>query len=274
MSAGRPFAVGGLMLALAALDFAAALMAQDFADRRRIPTLLIGSALSISLFVVYAVALRLANLSIVTMGWIVMLQVAVIAFDVTRHGLHLRVTQWLAVGLVIVLQVFLTATTQTRSDLDRADNAGPLAGHEEHDPTGHRDGVVGEALVVATAQGDVDRRLERVTSLLGQQPGEQLSLVVVHHVVVALELERQRDVAAGDHTARLLDDLLGDLAHLEDGGAQLARDGVVGIAAARDLGNMEGVIAHALEVADHAQTGDQRPQVGGHRLLAGQQVKG
>ncbi|BEP12808.1 hypothetical protein acdb102_11190 [Acidothermaceae bacterium B102] len=112
MSVGRQLSIVGFMLALAAIDFGAALMAQDFADRRRLSTLLVGSGLSITLFVVYAVALRLANLSIVTMGWIVMLQVAVITFDVVRHGLRLTAVQWAAVSLVIVLQVFLTATTQ------------------------------------------------------------------------------------------------------------------------------------------------------------------
>ena len=154
MSVGRQLSVVGFMLALAAIDFGGALVAQDFADRRRLSTLLVGSGLSIALFVVYAVALRLADLSIVTMGWIVMLQVALIAWDVVRHGLHLNAVQWAAVASVIVLQVFLTATTQQatrrpepvrasgRSDLG-GDDAGALAGHEEDDPAGDRDGVVG-----------------------------------------------------------------------------------------------------------------------------------
>jgi uncharacterized membrane protein len=112
MSFGRQLAIVGFMLALAAIDFAAAMVAQDFADRRRLSTLVIGSVLSISLFVVYAVALHLADLSIVTMGWIVMLQVAVLCWDVVRNGLHLSATQWTAVTLIIVLQVFLSASTQ------------------------------------------------------------------------------------------------------------------------------------------------------------------
>ncbi len=114
MSVGRQLGIAGFMLALAALDFTGALVAQDFADRRRLSTLVIGSALSVALFVVYAVALRVADLSIVTMGWIVMLQVALIGWDVVRNGLHLSHTQWAAVLAVIGLQVFLTATTQTR----------------------------------------------------------------------------------------------------------------------------------------------------------------
>jgi drug/metabolite transporter (DMT)-like permease len=123
VSIGRQLSVVGFMLALAALDFAGALVAQDLADRRRMSSLLLGSALSITLFVVYAVALRLADLSIVTMGWIVMLQVAVIASDVVRHGLHLNPLQWTAITLIIVLQIFLTATTQRRADPPRTSAA-------------------------------------------------------------------------------------------------------------------------------------------------------
>jgi drug/metabolite transporter (DMT)-like permease len=117
MSVGRQLAVGGLMLTLAAIDFGAALVAKDFADRRRLPALLVGCGLQIALFLVYAVALRIAELSIVTMGWIVLLQVALIGTDVTRNGLRLSAPQWSAVGLVVVLQVYLVATTdgQTRT---------------------------------------------------------------------------------------------------------------------------------------------------------------
>jgi hypothetical protein len=117
MSVGRQLAVGGLMLTLASIDFGAALVAKDFADRRRLPALLVGCGLQIALFLVYAVALRIAELSIVTMGWIVLLQVALIGTDVTRNGLRLSAPQWSAVGLVVVLQVYLVATTdgQTRT---------------------------------------------------------------------------------------------------------------------------------------------------------------
>jgi hypothetical protein len=131
MSIGRQLSVVGFMLALAALDFVGALVAQDLADRRRMSSLLLGSALSITLFVVYAVALRLADLSIVTMGWIVMLQVAVIAWDVVRRGLQLNPVQWAAITLIIVLQIFLTATTQ-----GRADRPGTTAAYEMTRPGG------------------------------------------------------------------------------------------------------------------------------------------
>ena len=46
------------------------------------------------------------------------------------------------------------------------------------------------------------------------------------------------------------------------------------VAAPGDLGDVHGVVAHALEVGDHAQRRDEHPQVAGDRLLAGQQVEG
>ena len=114
MSVARQVNVGCLMLALALIDFAAALVAQDFADRRRVSALLLGCGLQVVLFLVYALALRVATMSIVTMGWIVLLQVAIISTDVARGGLHLRWAQWCAVTLVILAQVYLVATTNGR----------------------------------------------------------------------------------------------------------------------------------------------------------------
>ena len=50
------------------------------------------------------------------------------------------------------------------------------------------------------------------------------------------------------------------------------RDGRVGVAAPGDLGDVLGQVAHPLEVGAHLQRGDDDAQVGGDRLLAGQQV--
>jgi hypothetical protein len=117
MSVGRQLLVVALMLLLAMLDFVGALLAKAYADRHQLPTLVLGCATFVVLFVVYAVALHLAELSIVTMGWIVLLQVGLIAVDVSRNGLLLGRGQWAAAVLVIVLQGYLVATaggTHTR----------------------------------------------------------------------------------------------------------------------------------------------------------------
>ena len=48
----------------------------------------------------------------------------------------------------------------------------------------------------------------------------------------------------------------------------------LGHAQAGDLGDVDREVAHPLEVADHAQRGDDHPQVAGDRLLQGEQGEG
>ena len=81
-------------------------------------------------------------------------------------------------------------------------------------------------------------------------------------------------VLGGDDRAALGDDPLGDLAHLQDGGADVGGHGGLGVAQPRDLGDVAGEVAHALEVGAHAHRRDDHAQVGGDGLLAGEQVDG
>jgi ornithine decarboxylase len=129
MSAGRSALVVTVMVVLAGIDFAGALLAKSYADRHRPLALGLGVALFVLLFVVYALALRIADLSVVTMGWIVLLQVGLIAVDVTRYGLGLDRGQWAAVAGVLVLQGYLVLSTGAapHHDDDRAVAGHPLA---------------------------------------------------------------------------------------------------------------------------------------------------
>jgi drug/metabolite transporter (DMT)-like permease len=127
MSLDRQLSIGGLMVALAAIDFVGALVAQDFADRRRVCALLVGCGLQIVLFVVYAVALRLATLTIVTLGWIVLLQVAVVATDVARGSLRLGWAQWAAVAVVLIAQCYLVVSTEGQDQHQGATGSGAAA---------------------------------------------------------------------------------------------------------------------------------------------------
>jgi hypothetical protein len=113
MSVTRHLPVLGLMIALAALDFVGALLAKQYAQRHRPVALLLGCGVFVVLFVVYAIALHLAELSVVTMGWIVLLQVGLVAVDVRSNGLRLSPAQWAAAGLVIALQGYLLVSTST-----------------------------------------------------------------------------------------------------------------------------------------------------------------
>ncbi len=59
------------------------------------------------LFWVYASSLRYAELALVTMGWIVMLQIGLVLVDRWRYGVELPTGKWVAIGIVLVAQAYL-----------------------------------------------------------------------------------------------------------------------------------------------------------------------
>lgn len=107
MALGRTAVVFAAMIVLAALDFAGALFAKNYADRHRPVALVLGIVVFIALFLIYARSLEIAQLSIVTMGWIVLLQVGLLIVDWRSHGLRLDHRQWAAVAAIIALQCYL-----------------------------------------------------------------------------------------------------------------------------------------------------------------------
>ena len=102
------WAVGAVaMLALAALDLVGALAAKEWASSSRPIALFLGVVAFLVLFWVYASALQYAELAMVTMGWIVILQVALLVIDRLQYGVHLAPGKWVAVGVVLVAQGYL-----------------------------------------------------------------------------------------------------------------------------------------------------------------------
>ena len=59
------------------------------------------------LFAVYAASLKVAELSVVTFGWIVFLQVGIVLLDTLHYGVRLPPGKWVAVGGLIALQAYL-----------------------------------------------------------------------------------------------------------------------------------------------------------------------
>jgi hypothetical protein len=116
-----PFAAtaGVAMLLLAALDFAAALAAKEWADNGSGRWLLVGLGCFAALFYVYASSLQYAELATVTMGWIVLLQVGLLVLDHVRYDVALPPARWVAVGLILVLQGYLVLapTVSTRGSV-------------------------------------------------------------------------------------------------------------------------------------------------------------
>lgn len=97
----------GAMVALASLDFIGAIFAKEWAERNNVSFYVAGLLAFMLLFVVYAASLKFAELSTVTFGWIVMLQVGIVLVDTQRYGVSLPAGKWAAVGAMLVLQGYL-----------------------------------------------------------------------------------------------------------------------------------------------------------------------
>src|SRR6476469_8233246 len=76
------------MVCLAGLDLAGAVLAKEWASNGSVRALVLGAGAFLVLFWVYASSLRYAELALVTMGWVVMLQVGLVLID--RHPLAER----------------------------------------------------------------------------------------------------------------------------------------------------------------------------------------
>lgn len=102
-----PVLMGGAMVALAALEFAGAIFAKEWSTRGH-PLFVAGGLVSFSiLFFVYARSLQVAELSVVTIGWVVLLQVGLLLVDRLAYGVSFGWDRWIAITLILLLQVYL-----------------------------------------------------------------------------------------------------------------------------------------------------------------------
>lgn len=97
----------GAMIGLAALDFIGAVFAKEWADNRQ-PLWFIAGLIAFGLlYVLYAGSLRFAELSTVTLGWIVFLQVGILVYERLRYAVDLSPDKWFAIAAILVLQGYL-----------------------------------------------------------------------------------------------------------------------------------------------------------------------
>jgi multidrug transporter EmrE-like cation transporter len=124
---GWQFVLAGLgtMLTLAALDFVGAVFAKEWADTRHPGWFALGLASFAVLFVFYASSLKTAELSIVTIGWVVFLQVGLVLYERFRFGASLSPAKWAAIVLILALQAYLVLMPNDNSHGD--ESAGPIA---------------------------------------------------------------------------------------------------------------------------------------------------
>ncbi|MFT4039045.1 MAG: hypothetical protein QM692_12745 [Thermomicrobiales bacterium] len=95
------------MLLLAAFDFVGAIFAKEWADTRQPWWFAAGLLTFVGLFCFYANSLKTAELSIVTIGWVVFLQVGLLLYERLRYGTELPPQKWAAIALVLLLQAYL-----------------------------------------------------------------------------------------------------------------------------------------------------------------------
>ncbi|MFM6847640.1 MAG: hypothetical protein ACKOVB_00865 [Terrabacter sp.] len=95
------------MVFLAGLDLAGAVFAKEWAENGSVRALVLGAGAFLVLFWVYASSLKYAELALVTMGWVVMLQVGLVLVDRWRYGVELPVGKWVAIGVVLLAQAYL-----------------------------------------------------------------------------------------------------------------------------------------------------------------------
>ena len=102
-----PVVASVAMLALAALDIVGSLAAKEWALQRQARPLVVGVAAFLVLFWVYASALQYAELALVTLGWIVALQVGLIVVDRLRYGVSIPLDRWVAIIVILAAQGYL-----------------------------------------------------------------------------------------------------------------------------------------------------------------------
>src|SRR5689334_22271593 len=98
------------MVILALLDFVGAVFAKEWADTRQPWWFVLGMLTFVVLFAFYATSLKTAELSIVSIGWVVFLQVGLVLYERFRYGASLPPGKWLAIVLILTLQAYLVLT--------------------------------------------------------------------------------------------------------------------------------------------------------------------
>ena len=95
------------MVALAGLDLIGAYAAKEWAEQKNTLALVLGALAFLVLFWVYASSLQYAELAVVTMGWIVLLQVGIVLIDRIHFGATLPAGKMAAIVIILAAQAYL-----------------------------------------------------------------------------------------------------------------------------------------------------------------------
>ena len=95
------------MAVLAGLALLGAIAAKEWAERQSLAAIAFGTIASVALFWFYASSLQYAELAVVTMGWIVLLQVGIVIVDRVHFGTMLSADKIGALIIILVAQGYL-----------------------------------------------------------------------------------------------------------------------------------------------------------------------
>ncbi len=102
----KPVVAVTAMVALAALDMLDAVLAKVWSTTGSPLVMLGGVVTSLALFWVYASSLQYADLVTVTFGWIALLQVWLVVWEMAGGG-HVSTARWVAAGVIVAAEGFL-----------------------------------------------------------------------------------------------------------------------------------------------------------------------
>ena len=100
-------AVVAFVFLLAALDLIGSVLAKEWGISRSPWFFGLGALSFVALFALYGSALKIAEMSTVTFGWIVLVQVAVLVLERVRYDVSLPPGKWIAVVGICLLQGYL-----------------------------------------------------------------------------------------------------------------------------------------------------------------------
>lgn len=95
------------MAALAGLDLVGSVAAKEWVETRSTTLLVAGVAAFLALFWVYASSLQYAELSVVTFGWVALLQVSLVLVDRFRYEVEMPPGTWVAIVVMLGAQAYL-----------------------------------------------------------------------------------------------------------------------------------------------------------------------
>ena len=109
-SLGGTAIVIGLTLVLAGLDIGESVLAKEWALRRSPWLLAAGLTASVLMFVLFVVAIGYTEMSTVTIGWVVLMQLGLMVTETVRYDVAHTTDRWVAMGAIVCLLGYLVVS--------------------------------------------------------------------------------------------------------------------------------------------------------------------